>query len=220
VNCSIEVGARGSPLSRAQLDEVLHELLQYNAKVTFHPIWVETRGDKDQKTSLRTLERSDFFTHEIDTLQLARGCRIAIHSAKDLPDPLPKGLTLVALTRGVDPSDALVLRDHQTLENLPLKAKIGTSSLRREKNILELRPDLISVDIRGDIHTRLALLDQGIVDGVVVAEAALIRLKLTHRTHIPLCGERAPLQGQLAVVAGQGDEEMCQLFRCIDRREV
>lgn len=214
----IVVGARSSPLSRAQVEEVLQELKQYHPLVEFHPIWVHTTGDRDLNTSLKTLEKTDFFTKEIDALQLSGGCRISVHSAKDLPEPLRAGLAIVALTKGVDPSDSLVLRDQETFENLPLGAKIGTSSLRREKNIGDLRPDLVCVDIRGNIQARLALLDQGIVDGVVMAEAALIRMKLTHRTRMPLFGERASLQGQLAVLALENDEEMRQLFCCIDVR--
>ena len=224
MNCSasaIAVGARGSPLSQAQMDEVLQELREFYPEVEFQPVWVETTGDKDLKTSLRTLERTDFFTKEIDSLQLSGRCRLSVHSAKDLPDPLPEGLILVALTKGVDPSDSIVLREFATpsLESLPYGAKIGTSSARREKNIRELRSDFVCVDIRGNIQTRLALLDAGIVDGVVMAEAALIRLKLTHRNRIPLPGERARLQGQLAVLAREGDEEMQRLFQCIDERQ-
>ena len=215
----LKVGARGSALSRAQMQEVLQELRQFHPAIEFDPIWVETSGDKDLKTSLRTLEKTDFFTRQIDALQLLGGCRISIHSAKDLPDPLPKGLVLAALTRGVDPSDMIVLQDHETLQSLPWGAKIGTSSLRREQNINMLRSDLICIDIRGNIQTRLSLLDQRQVDGVVIAEAALIRLQLTQRNRILLPGERAQLQGQLAVLSLENDEEMQTLFRCIDVRK-
>ncbi len=214
----IIVGARGSPLSRVQMDEVLQELLQFHPDVEFEPIWITTTGDRDLKTSLRSLEKTDFFTKEIDALQLSEGCRLSVHSAKDLPNPLPKGLVIAALTKGVDPSDSIVLRSGETLETLPLGAKIGTSSERREKNIRDLRSDLVCVDIRGNIQARLALLDAGVVDGVVMAEAALIRLKLTHRTRIPLPGERAEHQGQLAVLALEDDEEMLKLFKAIDTR--
>jgi hydroxymethylbilane synthase len=223
VNSSLKikltVGARSSPLSRVQVEEVLQELREFHPQVEFIPICMQTTGDKDQKTSLRTLEKTDFFTKEIDALQLSGGCRISIHSAKDLPDPLPKGLVLVALTKGVDPSDVIVLREHETLQSLPLGAKIGTSSVRRETNIKALRSDLVCVDIRGNIQTRLSLLDEGYVDGLVMAEAALIRLKLTHLNRIQLPGERAQLQGQLAVIALETDQEMLQLFSCIDTRQ-
>lgn len=220
MNCltKVVVGARSSPLSKAQCDEILQEIRQFHPHIAFETIWLETTGDKDLKTSLRTLEKTDFFTKEIDALQLSGGCRISIHSAKDLPEPLANGLVLAALTRGVDPSDSIVLREGETVESLPLKAKIGTSSVRRETNIRDLRPDLVCVDVRGNIQARLALLDQGVVDGIVIAEAALIRLKLTSRNRIPLPGERAALQGQLAIIAREDDREVLELFRCIDVR--
>ena len=208
----IRVGARKSLLSQAQVNEVLQELLTYHPNVEFEPVWVETSGDLDQKTSLKTLGKTDFFTKEIDQRLLDGEVSIAIHSAKDLPDPLPEGLSRVALTQGLDPSDSLVLRDGERLEALEMSARIGTSSVRREAVIQTLRSDLLCVDIRGPIAKRLALLDQGHVDGVVIAEAALIRLGLINRNRIILKGESAPLQGQLAVLARLGDKEMSELF--------
>jgi len=216
---SIEVAARSSSLSRAQVDEVLRELQSVHSEVDFIAHWIETTGDKDLKTSLRNLEKSDFFTKEVDECLLLGKCRIAIHSAKDLPDPLPKGLDMIALTQGVDPSDSLVLREGETLTSLPLGAKIGTSCLRREETIKRLRPDLCCVDVRGTINRRLFLVDSKELDGVVMAEAALIRLKLTGRNRIPLAGETAPLQGKLAILAKKEDKEMKALFSCIDSRK-
>ena len=218
MSCLISVGARSSALSRVQVEEVLQELNQYH-RVEFDPTWVNTTGDIDLETSLSTLGKTDFFTKEIDALQMKGEVRISIHSAKDLPDPLPEGLVLVALTKGVDSSDSIVLREGETLQTLPKNARIGTSSIRREQNIKVLRSDLVCADIRGNILARLAQLDAGAFDGVVMAEAALIRLKLTHRNRISLPGEGAPLQGQLAVLARADDEEMQQLFRCIDVRK-
>ncbi len=208
----IRVGARKSQLSQAQVREVFQELLSYHPHIEFEPVWILTSGDLDQKTSLKTLGKVDFFTKEIDQRLLDGEVSIAIHSAKDLPDPLPEGLCRVALTRGLDASDALVLRDGETLENLRAGARIGTSSARREVAIQMLRSDLVCVDIRGVIEKRLELLDQGHVDGVVAAEAALIRLGLQGRSRIILEGESAPFQGQLAVLARLGDKEMSELF--------
>lgn len=215
----IKIAARSSLLSRAQVEEVLKELRCFYPSVAFDPIWVETTGDKDLETSLRTLGPTNFFTKEIDVLQLEGKCHISIHSAKDLPDPLPKGLTMVALTKGVDPSDVIVLRDNESFEGLQKGAKIATSSLRREENVYLLRKDVICVDIRGSILERLRQLDERFVDAVVMAEAALIRLQLTMRNRIPLPGERALLQGQLAVLAREEDKKMEQLFACLDVRE-
>ncbi len=214
----ITVCARGSLLSRAQVEEVYREMTQFHPSLQFDAIWVETTGDRDLNISLRTLDKTDFFTKEIDALQLSGICRISIHSAKDLAMPLPQGLSLIALTRGQDSSDVLVLRDRETLSDLMTGAAIGVSSMRREQAIHELRSDLKCVDIRGSIDRRLAILDSCAVDGVVVAEAALIRLQLTHRNRLLLPGPSALLQGRLAILAREDDEEMKQLFSCIDAR--
>jgi porphobilinogen deaminase len=119
---------------------------------------------------------------------------------------------IVALTKGVDPSDSLVLREKETLFSLPPFARIATSSKRREAAVKELRPDFCFVDIRGSIDARLSHLDRGDIDGVVIAEAALIRLGWTHRNRLRLEVETAPLQGKLAILIREGDDEMKHLF--------
>lgn len=152
----------------------------------FECIWVE---DLDKTTSLRGLEKSDFFTRELDQMLLNGQIDAAIHSAKDLPDPLPRGLRIAYLSKGLDPRDSLVIK------NQPVKV-VATSSVRREEAVKKLFPECKVVDIRGTIEERLAK----DVDGVVIAEAALIRLQLTHLPRIYLPGETAHLQGKIAVV--------------------
>ncbi len=210
----LRVGARESRLSRAQVTEVLVEIQAVHSHVDFEVVCLETIGDRDLSTSLRGLDKTNFFTQEIDYKQLQGEFRISIHSAKDLPDPLPHGLRIVALTKGVDASDVIVLRQ----DHLPIGAKIGTSSLRREQNVKDLRSDLVCIDIRGTVDSRLQQLDAGIYNGIVIAEAALIRLGLTELKRINLPGESAALQGRLAVVARSNDEKMAQLFSAIDMR--
>ncbi|HUD00747.1 MAG TPA: hydroxymethylbilane synthase [Rhabdochlamydiaceae bacterium] len=207
----LTIGARGSKLSQAQVWEVHQELLQHHPHIQFKPTWITTTGDKDKKTSLRDLDKTDFFTREVDQLQLQGQFRISIHSAKDLPDPLAPGLKMIALTKGVDPSDVLVYNNE-----LPDNAVIATSSYRREQNLKEWKQGLRFVDIRGTIPERLAILDSGQIDGVVIAEAALIRLGLTDRRRIPIPGETAPLQGRLAIIALSTDHEMEEFFRCLN----
>lgn len=214
----IVVGARSSPLSQAQVKEVLLELQKYNPDISFSPKFVQSHGDKDLSTSLRTLDKTDFFTKEIDEMLLNDQCRIAIHSAKDLPEPLPKGLKIVALTFGLDPSDALVLRQGETLESLPSGAVIATSSVRREESIRKLRGDLKFIDLRGTIEQRLGKLKTHEADGVVVAEAALIRLNLCHLNRMIIPGDTVPNQGRLAILAREGDMDMEKLFSYIDSR--
>ncbi len=178
------IGARSSPLSRAQVDEIRKEF-----HLEFDVVWVETTGDKDQATSLRMMEKTDFFTRELDEMMLEGKIDAAIHSAKDLPDPLPRGLKIAALSIGVDPRDSLVIKRERV-------EYVATSSARREEAVKNLFPNCRFVDLRGNIQERL----EKDVDGVVVAEAALIRLKLTHLKRIFLSGETAPNQGKLAIV--------------------
>jgi hydroxymethylbilane synthase len=155
----------------------------------FDVVWVETVGDRDQETSLRGMEKTDFFTRELDQMLLEGKIDLAIHSAKDLPDPLPKGLKVAAISKGVDPRDVLVLKQE------PVQI-VATSSARREEAVKQLYPHCQFVDVRGTIQERLAK----DVDGVVIAEAALLRLKLTHLKRIFLPGETALMQGKLAIV--------------------
>ena len=203
----IVVGARSSPLSRRQVEEAEAALRVFYPHVEFRPIFVETTGDKDKLTSLRSLDKTDFFTREIDEMLLKGTCRIGIHSAKDLPDPLPTGLKLGALTRGVDPTDVLVIK-----ETFPEGGLVATSSERREHAVRLLFPHAHFVDSRGTIQERLDQLHGGKVEGVVIAEAALIRLGLTHLSRVRLPGETAPLQGKLAFVIREDDHELASIL--------
>ncbi len=216
---TITVGARNSPLSQVQVKEVWEELRAFYPSIRFEPVFMASTGDKDLKTSLRTLDKTDFFTREIDELVLKGMCRIGIHSAKDLPEPLPKGLVMAALTRGVDPADVLVIRPGESIESLPSGAVIATSSERREQAVKQMRPDLRFIDLRGTIGQRLEKLDKGEADGVVVAEAALIRLGLTHLNRVVIPGETVRYQGQLAIIAREEDQGIIDLFRCLDCRQ-
>ena len=214
----ISVAARTSPLSRAQVQELLSDLQSHHPHVHLEGYFLKTTGDLDQKTSLRTMGKTDFFTKEVDALVLNGVCRLAVHSAKDLPDPIPEGLELICLTKGVDPADVLVLRDGETLDSLPSGAKVATSSVRREDMVMMRRDDLAFIDLRGTIQQRLDKLNSGEADAVVIAEAALIRLGLTHLNRIWLPGPTVEGQGQLAVVARAGDAELRELFACLDVR--
>lgn len=214
----VQVGARASPLSQIQVREIYTALYHHHTRVCFDLHYLSTVGDRDQKTSLRMLDRTDFFTQEIDAWVLEAAGRVGIHSAKDLPSPLRQGLELFCLTRGLDPSDSLVLRPQETLQSLKSGAKIATCSSRREEVVKQLRADLSFCDLRGTIEQRLAKLDKGEADGVVVAEAALIRLGLTHLNRLQLPGTTAQGQGQLAVVGREDDQSLKALFSCLDVR--
>ena len=210
----IKVGARGSKLSQRQVEEIMGGLgREYECG------WVETMGDRDLISSLVQMDKTNFFTREIDEKVLEGKCDVGIHSAKDLPEPLPKGLKLIALTQGIDSSDSLVMRDEDRLETLKKGAVIGSSSPRRNRVVRGLRPDFLCKELRGPVGMRLEMLDRGDVDALVVAEAALIRLGLTGRNRMTLPGLGAPLQGKLAVVAREGDLKMEEAFRSLDSRK-
>jgi len=215
----IKAGARSSPLSRAQAGEVLQEIRAFYPEIDFEMTWVITMGDKNKTVSLRTLGKDDFFTKELDELLLQKAIRIAIHSAKDLPDPLPNGFAIAAITKGVDPRDCLVMREGMTLEKLPTGSIIATSSARREEAVRGLHPDLKFIDLRGTIGERLEKLEKGEADGVVIAEAAIIRLKLTHLNRIILPGDTVPLQGRLAILTRKDDLNMHTLFSVIHHED-
>jgi hydroxymethylbilane synthase len=215
----IKVAARDSLLSCRQIEEVLCELQKFYPNISFVQTLVKTTGDVDLHASLVDKDKTDFFTKEVDDLVLCGMCDIAIHSAKDLPDPLTEDLEILALTKGVDPADVLVLQKKQTLESLPFGAWIGTSSLRRMKKVKELRKDLRSKDIRGTIQRRLELLQEGLYDGVIMAKAALIRLALLDLNWLELEGSVAPLQGQLAICARKDNFRLKEVFKVLDTRE-
>ncbi len=215
-NKTITVCARSSTLSRVQVEEVHADLKNHYENIELVCTYLETMGDKDLTTPLTKVTNSDFFTREIDNFILDKKADISVHSAKDLPDPLPMGLQVIAITKGVDPSDVLVLKNGFNLTTLPQKSRIGTSSQSRYAAITKLRSDLIPIEIRGPVDKRCALIDQGIVDGIVVAKAALIRLGFNHLNIFDMEHTPHPLQGKLAVVAKTSRDDLKKLFLPLD----
>lgn len=204
----------------AQVDEILALLKKHFPHIFFKLTCKATVGDKDKKTSLKNAMLTNFFTKELDEAVLCKSIMAAIHSAKDLPDPIPNGLVVAAITEGIDPRDCLVMREGQRFEDLPIHSLIGTSSVRREDAVLKLRPDLCFVDLRGTIDERLQFLQDKKAAGVVIAEAALIRLKKTYLNRIYLPGPTDPNQGKLAVVCREDNETLKWLFSHIDARKI
>ncbi len=210
----IVIGSRGSPLALVQVEEILNLLPQRPAHVlkTF-----TTAGDWDKTSSLTSKVGDDFFTNTLDHALLKGDVDVTIHSAKDLPQTLAPGLAIVALPEGIDDTAALVGRF--SLKDLPAHAKIGTSSTLRQQQIQSIRPDITIVDIRGTISERIDLVNNGTIDALIVATCALKRLGLAHLIKDILPWEGMALQGQLAVVARQGDWQMQNLFQPLDIRQ-
>ena len=212
----IRIISRQSRLALLQVEELVKE-----AGITdYELIKTTSYGDRHKEVSLMDEGLAqDFFTRELDEALLEGRADIAVHSAKDLPNPLPDGIELLALTEGKDPSDSLVARDGLTLATLPASSKVGTSSAQRKEELLKVRPDLVVVPIRGTIEERIAQVDDGSVDALIVATCALDRLGLSHRATERLPFKTHPLQGKLAVTGrhygkvwlvgyGPGDPEL------------
>ncbi len=212
----IRFGTRGSRLALLQVDEILRLLKKKRISITFEVISFTTKGDIDKKTPLTEHVANDFFTDTLDRALLEGEIDIAIHSAKDLPQKLHPGLEIYALTHPLDETDALV--SSKKLADLPKRARVATSSILRKNEIKKLRPDIQLVNIRGNIDERLAKLDKGKVDALVVATCALIRLGLKHRIAEILPYEATPLQGQLAVVGCRRRKKLKKYFTPINAR--
>jgi len=181
----------------------------------------ETRGDKDKTTPLASLEGTDFFTFEIEQALLKGEIDAAVHSAKDLEEDMPEELIVAAITGSIDPFDSLVSAEGLTLDAMPAASRIGTSSRARQAAIEIYRPDLTVKDIRGNVEERLAKLDNGLYDAIIVANAALIRLGLEGRAAEILprsIMDPHPMQGRLAVQVRRDRADLIELFGEIDGR--
>lgn len=215
----LRIISRQSPLALLQVDEVLRTL---PPNIEHEVIKVTSYGDKHKNVSLMSDSISpDFFTRELDRALLDGDADIAIHSAKDLPYPLPIGIKVVALTKGGDKSDSLVSKGNVKLAELPSGSRIGTSSAVRKAELLALRSDIEVVPIRGTIEERIAQVDDGYVDALIVATCALDRLGLSHRAAEKLPFKTHPLQGNLAITVGdKAPDWIIDLFTPFDiRRE-
>lgn len=203
MNKKIRVIARSSRLSRLQVEEVFKNFpeLAYEIK------YLESYGDKNQQISLLNGEApADIFTRELDDAIRQGDADIAIHSAKDLPYPLPEDIEVIALFPAFDTTDSLVSRDHKKLAELPAGSIIGTSSPLRKKGLNELRPDLTIKGIRGCIEERVQQVKDGKYDATIVATCALKRLGMEDEIAEVLPFPTHPLQGFLAITAKKGSD--------------
>jgi uroporphyrinogen III methyltransferase / synthase len=212
---AIRLICRSSRLSLIQAEEIKSFL----PVSIFELIPVKSLGDKNKHVPLENNNISDFFTRELDEALLNHEADIAVHSAKDLPYPIPQGLEVIALTAARDQSDSLVSRNNIKLSELPANPRIGTSSVIRAESIRALRPDTRIVSIRGTIEERISLIEKDQVDAVVVATCALQRLGLESSIAEKLPLETHSLQGHLAVVGREGEFKMKDIFSPIDIRK-
>lgn len=216
----LKIGARGSPLSLAQTNLVARALEEANPGLKTEIVTIKTTGDKMRDVSLAQIGGKGVFVKEIEEALLSGKIDLAIHSAKDVPAQLPAGLTLAAVPKRADFRDILITRQPGGLEALPKGAEVGTSGLRRQAQLLALRPDLKIVPIRGNIESRMKKVESE-VDATLLAAAGLTRLGLKPIHGQPLSPEvmlPSPGQGTLALEARLADQDILEAARAINHQ--
>lgn len=196
----LRLGTRGSPLAVAQSEATAAALRRARPGTTVELVRIRTSGDRIQDRSLAEIGGKGLFVKEIEESLLQGTVDVGVHSMKDLPGILPEGLAIIAVPEREDPRDVLIWRGRGGVRSLPLRAKVGTSSLRRAALCRSLRPDLEIVALRGNVDTRLGKWRSGEVDAIVLAAAGLHRLGIALDEAEPLdLDEMLPAIGQGAL---------------------
>ena len=224
----LKIGARGSPLSIAQTKWLRANLAQaigvkdseIEEKLPIIPI--TTQGDKIQDKALLEAGGKGLFTRELDDALLDGRVDCAIHSMKDVPTFLPKGIKLLGSPEREDRRDALITKDGRKFEDLPQGATLGTASLRRSSQLKAIRPDLEIGLLRGNVGTRLGKIENGSFDATILAIAGLKRLGKSEVPHTLLDPIKIPPaigQGALAITARADDKATIAAFKQIESLE-
>jgi hydroxymethylbilane synthase len=218
----LRIGTRGSQLARWQSSWVAEELRRAHPGLTVDLIEIKTHGDRDRNSPLSVIGGAGLFTKEIQRALVDLSVEIAVHSLKDLPTAGPTNLVLGAVPIREEVADVIISPKYQSLANLPHGARVGTGSLRRKAMLLNARPDLSIVAVRGNVETRLNKALSGELDAVVLAEAGLRRLGLdSHITDRLQPPEFLPAvgQGALGIECRQDDIKTRQILSILDDPE-
>jgi len=215
------IGTRGSLLAKWQAESVRKQLFAL-AGVEAEIVIIKTSGDKIQQAPLSQIGGKGIFIKELEDALLDESIDLAVHSVKDIPTEVPRGLSFPAVCRRDDIRDCLISPTGSTLETLRQGARVGTSSLRRRAQLLRLRTDLDIRELRGNVDTRLRKVGDGEYDAIVLAKAGLDRLGLSQRiseTFAPELFMPAVGQGAIAVEARLNDNETGDLLSKLDDPE-
>jgi hydroxymethylbilane synthase len=211
----LRIATRKSPLALWQAEHVRTLLLQAHTDLTVVLVEMTTKGDKILDTPLAKIGGKGLFVKELEQGLLQGDADIAVHSMKDVPVDFPDGLHLPIIMHRADPRDALVSNLYPNFQSLPHGAIVGTSSLRRQSQLLALRPDVQIRSLRGNVGTRLSKLDAGEFDAIILASAGLDRLGLASRIQERLASTvMLPAIGQAAIgiECRQDDDNTQQLL--------
>lgn len=208
----IVVGTRGSKLALTQTNWVIDNLKAINSDIEFEVKIIKTKGDIIQNVSLEKIGDKGIFVKEIEQQLLDGEIDMAVHSMKDMPSYLPEGLKFAGIPKREDPRDVLILKNgYSSIDDLPKGAIIGTGSKRRKYQLLDIRPDLVIVPIRGNVDTRIRKIEEDNLDGIILAASGILRVGLKEKISsyfqtdvmIP-----APAQGALAIEIRKNNPEI------------
>ncbi|MBF2069538.1 hydroxymethylbilane synthase [Fischerella thermalis] len=222
---TIRIGSRKSQLALIQTYWVQEQLQKSFPDITFEVHTIATHGDKILDVALAKIGDKGLFTKELELGMINQEIDFAVHSLKDLPTRLPEGLVLAAITERENPADALVVHEKhkdKQIDTLPEGAVIGTSSLRRLAQLRHRYPHFTFKDVRGNLNTRMAKLDAGEYDALILAVAGLQRLGMGDRIHQILPKEvslHAVGQGALGIECRAEDTELISLLKAIEHPE-
>ena len=211
----LRIATRKSPLALWQAEHVRKALMNHWPALQVELLPMMTSGDAFLKDALLAIGGKGMFVKELEEALLHNRADIAVHSMKDVPSLFPPGLSIAAICKRDNPYDALISRNYSCLDALPLGARVGTTSLRRQSQLLNKRPDLQMLPLRGNIHTRLAKLDAQDFDAIVLAVSGLERMGMLDRVAqiipddimLPACG-----QGALGIECRTDDDTVQRLI--------
>ena len=214
----LRIATRKSPLALWQANYVKQMLERHHAGLQVELLAMSTRGDKILDTPLAKIGGKGLFVKELEQAMLEDRADIAVHSMKDVPMDFTEGLGLAVICEREDPSDALVSNTYISFNDLPVGARVGTSSFRRQCQLRQQRPDLRILDLRGNVGTRLSKLDTGEYDAIILAAAGLLRLDMADRIR-----QRLPYdiclpaggQGAVGIETRTQDIDTLKLLDCL-----
>lgn len=196
----IRIATRESPLALWQAEHVKACLQNAHPHLSVELLGMKTRGDKILDTPLAKVGGKGLFVKELEVAMLEGRADIAVHSMKDVPVDFPEGLGLAVIMEREDPRDAFVSSCFDSIDALPLGARVGTCSMRRQTQLRAARPDLQLIELRGNVNSRLAKLDDGQFDAILLAAAGLKRLGFEQRIRVAIDPSQSlPAVGQGAI---------------------
>ena len=211
----LKIATRNSPLALWQAEFVKSNLESLYSDLKIELVKMTTQGDQILNSPLSKIGGKSLFIKELELGMMEGRADIAVHSMKDVPYELPQGFEIGAILERENPFDALVSNTVSSLDDLPVGARVGSCSLRRIVQLKALRPDLVVLDLRGNVNTRLKKLDDGEYDAIILACSGLIRLGLEERIkqHLsPIQSLPAVGQGALGIEIRANDHEISSLI--------